>query len=168
MSNLELLEKASSFISLKDLYNLYIKDDSLANVYGDYNTFANDSFVEGLKKTVYDIREEKDKENFYWIIICKKKLIPYIKDLIEYFIEYYKERKDLSFWLRLRMSYVKTIRWVRRINFVIDIFDYSHFPESYNRKIKKLFDDNKTNNVYIYKLNKDSFFKYQFAMKYKR
>ena len=167
MDSIEVVEKVSNFISIKKLYNSYIKDDTLANVYGDYDTFVNDSFVKKLKRTVCNLQEE-DKENYYWIIICKKKFLDYVEDLIEYFIEYYKERKDLNFWLRFKISLLKTTRWVRRINFVIDIFNYSHFTESYNKEIKKLFDEGKTNNVYIYKLNRDLLFKYQFAMKYKR
>ena len=168
MDSVEVVEKVSSFISFKDIYNSYIKDDTLANVYGDYNTFVNDIFIKALKNTVYNLQDENDKENFYWVIICKKKFWNYVGDLIEYFIEYYNKRKDLSFWLRFKLSIIKTIRWVRRINFAIDIFNYSHFSELYNKKIKKLFDEGKTSNVYIYKLNSNSYFKYQFAMKYKR
>ena len=168
MINFETLEKVSNFISFKDIFNSYIKDDNLANVYGNYNTFVNDIFIKALKNTVYNLQDEKDKENFYWVIICKKKLYNYVKDLFEYFIEYYKKRNDLNFFLRLKISILKTIRWVRRINFVVDIFHYSHFTELYNKRIKKLFDERKTNNVYVYKLDKDSLFKYKFAMKYKR
>jgi hypothetical protein len=170
MINYDLIEKLSSSISLKDIYKFFIIDDKLANVYGNYEAFINDTFIDVLvefaKMPISD-RLEYEEKYPYWIIVCNKKYFEFIKDRVKYFIKYFKKRKDLDFWTRLKISFSKTKRWVKRINFAVDIFEYVDNIESYNIQIKHLFNQHKTKHIYIYKGNKEFIFELKFNMKLK-
>ena len=64
---------------------------------------------------------------------------------------------------------MKTIHWVGRIKYVIDIYEYIRNKDKNDKEIKKLFDDKEIESVYLYRLyNKELLYEAMFEKKYKK
>jgi len=176
MISFDQFEKIASSMpfSTEDIFKLLNLEDNLTvEIYGNYEKFKKDQNTEGT--LLYKLIEFTkactlaDKKFYGWVIVCKKGYIKYWKDCFDYFIEYYSKRSDLNFLTRLKMSLLKTKRWVGRVRYSVDMFHYIIFPENYNKKIKKLFDNKEIDRIYIYK-TQDQFLlnKIRFEEKHKR
>lgn len=162
MITLELVEKIVNLvpISREDTFKLLkIEDNLTAEIYGNYEKFAIDQisedailykimkFAKGYKK----LKEDEEIDTGSWVFVCKRGYVKFSKECLKYFWKYFKRRSDLNLLTRLKMSILKTKRWVTRIVYVCDAESFSECPELFNKKIKRLFDNKEIDRIYIYK-----------------
>lgn len=169
MISLDVIEKLVNLvpISREDIFNLLqIEDNVTIEIYGNYKSFAVDQisedtlfykiirFTNGLREYKKEHKDYDKKSKFKqssWVIVCKKGYIKYTLERIKYFFEYFGKRSDLNILTRIKMSLLKTKRWVGRTVYYIDIDTFSICPAMINSKIKRLFDTGEIDRIYIYK-----------------
>ena len=170
----EIINKFSDIISISDIKHILDIDKNIADMFGNYDTFINEQkneelghFGRILKPLLnYSIENRK---YYNWIIVGKKGYIKYLIDCVIYFYTYFCKRSDLDLLNRIRVSLMKTIHWVGRIKYVIDIYEYIRNKDKNDKEIKKLFDDKEIESVYLYRLyNKELLYEAMFEKKYKK
>lgn len=165
MMQFDVIEKLINLVPLNKeelLKLLQIEDNITVEIYGNYERFAIEQiseeailykiikFVKGYKEYKKE-NEDRKFNTSSWILVCKKGYIKYLKELLTYFYKYFCKRSDLNFFTRLKMSILKSKRWVSRIVYTLDIEQFCECPEIFNKKICRLFENKEIDRIYIYK-----------------
>ena len=169
MITLELIEKIVGLVPIdkNDVMKiLQIEDNLTAEIYGNYEKFAIDQlsedtllykifkFVEGYQQYI-DEQERKGKKNkitiSHWVIVGKIGYTRYTLRRIKYFFKFFWDRSDLNFFTRIKMSLLKTKRFVGRTVHALDAKTFMLCPDIANRKFKELFKKGEIDRIYIYK-----------------
>jgi len=173
MTYFEIIEKFSEIISNEDIKKLLnIEDGVTVDIFGNYDTFIMNKHNtnNGYFGRIIQIAKLYNGDKFNCAIVCKKGWIKYLKDWYKYFKAYFKKRNDLNLYLRIKLSIMKTNRWVGNVKYAVDIFEYIKNENVHNMHIKTLFDKKEISTVHIYNRqdDKDFVLKYKFDSQYKR
>ena len=169
MITLDFLDKMIGIIPIDKndiLKILEIEDNLTVEIYGNYEKFAVDqisddallykifNYVDGFNQYKKEKEAAGEKLEFpesTWLMVGKIGYLRFTIRRIKYFWKNFWKRSDLNFFTRVKMSLLKTKRFIGRTTYIKDISTFTICPEFSNHEIKRLFNEKKFDRLYIYK-----------------
>ena len=162
---IEYIEGAKAIASLipkvKDMFSK--KNRTKVEMWGNWEAFENALGDDYNDICALMLACNKPDEKFGYTAYKKKGIRFYIvgeigytkliKEYIQFYIYFLKNRKDLSIYNRIKLAYKKSKRWITKWRISYEIDKYFKRRSVCNKCIQKRFEEGKIDIVYLYMYN---------------